>query len=1141
MKNNRSAIAAVSLALAAVTLTALGARFFHAGSARRAAPPPGAAIARLRVTAMAAAPAKTVVPARVAAARLPEPRAARLAQAVRQPLAFEKETERNENETMKGRFRERMSATGLGDQLGEGPRDGYANWFYSQRAYPASSIPPGALSKALESAVQNNGGLRGALGDPATPPSVPASIAAATWVPLGPDSIPNGQTDTTASPVSGRVSAIAVHPTNSNIVYVGGAQGGVWKTSNALSATPTWTPLTDHQASLAVGDIAIDPVNPNIIYVGTGESNGSCDSYYGRGILRSADGGATWTQLGATVGGPFDSQAISRILIDPATAGSTTTTTLWASTVSGFLSSGTEQCSFAPGPWNGAVWRSTDSGATWVLQNVPTGTTTTPGAQIHDMVLDPTDGNILYVAVRPVPTASNGGVWKSSNAKGSPAVFAKLAGFPDATTADPGYRRIALTIGGSAAHNTLYAAMQNSTQNLWGLYKSTDAGVTWNHVDNAVNGTCSVTSGSRVVTRVTGPSFTSAMVGHRIIVANSSRTITSFTDGDHVNVRTSEAAFPTTLPAAPWSVGTYPHYCDGQCFYDMSLAADPTDATAAKVYVGGNPNTLNTDLSGGSNHSVWRSDDGGLTWRSISQGNGTGGVHTDDHKIAFDTSTTPARVYDGNDGGLWRSSDQGASWVTMNTNLAITQFQSVGLHPSNRSIILGGTQDNGTNIMNSAFQPPPKWFHADGGDGGQSFIDQSTPTRMFHTYFNQAFNFMGPAKNTTSGSGSWTFVGAYAGFGGVYYNGMTPTDPVSFYAPMASHPAYTPNVVYFGSNKLYRASDPQPTLSKTPSWTAKSPVLTAGGNAFLSAIGVLPNLVSLKEVIYTGASDGRISVSSTVDGTSAVPSWTTISALPLPARFVTEIEVDSSDATGNTAIAAFSGFNVSTPSQPGHVFRTINGLSGSATWTNLSGDLPDVPVNALAIDPTKTPHVLYAGTDIGVFMSVNNGTNWTYLSNGHPNVAVFGLDRNPSTGQIVSSTHGRGMFELISNGLGTAYYTLAPCRVADTRNAAGPSGGPALAASTVRTFPVSSICGIPASATAVAVNLAVFLPSDNGDLRVYPAGTTAPLASAINFRPGIVRANNAIVPLGAGGMLSVQCDMPSGATNFFFDVYGYFQ
>jgi hypothetical protein len=113
--------------------------------------------------------------------------------------------------------------------------------------------------------------------------------------------------------------------------------------------------------------------------------------------------------------------------------------------------------------------------------------------------------------------------------------------------------------------------------------------------------------------------------------------------------------------------------------------------------------------------------------------------------------------------------------------------------------------------------------------------------------------------------------------------------------------------------------------------------------------------------------------------------------------------------------------------------------------------------------------------------------------------------------------------------------------VADTRNAPGPSGGPALAANTVRTFPVTGICGIPSSATAVAINVAVFSPSNDGDLRVYPAGGTAPLASAINFRPGIVRANNAIVPLGAGGQISVQCDMPSGSTDFFFDVFGYFQ
>jgi subtilisin family serine protease len=122
-----------------------------------------------------------------------------------------------------------------------------------------------------------------------------------------------------------------------------------------------------------------------------------------------------------------------------------------------------------------------------------------------------------------------------------------------------------------------------------------------------------------------------------------------------------------------------------------------------------------------------------------------------------------------------------------------------------------------------------------------------------------------------------------------------------------------------------------------------------------------------------------------------------------------------------------------------------------------------------------------------------------------------------------------------------SFYALTPCRVADTRDPSGPSGGPALAAASTRSFPVTGICGIPSSATAVAINLAVFLPTNDGDLRLYPAGGAAPLSSVINFRPGIVRANNAILPLGAGGQISVQCDMPSGSTNVFFDVYGYFQ
>src|SRR5213076_2044194 len=105
---------------------------------------------------------------------------------------------------------------------------------------------------------------------------------------------------------------------------------------------PTWMPLTDHEASLAVGSIAIDPVDPDIVYVGTGEANRSCDSYYGRGILRSTNGGQSWKQLGAEGSpsgntGPFNGKAVARIIIDPATAGSKTSTTLWASTTFGFF------------------------------------------------------------------------------------------------------------------------------------------------------------------------------------------------------------------------------------------------------------------------------------------------------------------------------------------------------------------------------------------------------------------------------------------------------------------------------------------------------------------------------------------------------------------------------------------------------------------------------------------------------------------------------------------------------------------------------------------------------------------------------------------------------------------------------------
>jgi len=121
------------------------------------------------------------------------------------------------------------------------------------------------------------------------------------------------------------------------------------------------------------------------------------------------------------------------------------------------------------------------------------------------------------------------------------------------------------------------------------------------------------------------------------------------------------------------------------------------------------------------------------------------------------------------------------------------------------------------------------------------------------------------------------------------------------------------------------------------------------------------------------------------------------------------------------------------------------------------------------------------------------------------------------------------------------YHTVTPCRVADTRGAAGPYGAPALAANADRTFVIGGQCGIPLTAQAVAFNFTITLPTALGDLRTFPAGGSLPLVSTMNWRPGQTRANNAIVPLGPSGDVVVHVDQGSGIVHFIIDVNGYFQ
>jgi plastocyanin len=121
------------------------------------------------------------------------------------------------------------------------------------------------------------------------------------------------------------------------------------------------------------------------------------------------------------------------------------------------------------------------------------------------------------------------------------------------------------------------------------------------------------------------------------------------------------------------------------------------------------------------------------------------------------------------------------------------------------------------------------------------------------------------------------------------------------------------------------------------------------------------------------------------------------------------------------------------------------------------------------------------------------------------------------------------------------FHTVTPCRVADTRGAVGPHGGPSLAAGASRTLLITGQCGVPATASAVSFNFTVTQATADGDLRVIPADQALPLVSTLNWRAGQTRANDAVVALGSSGDILVHVDQAGGTVDLIIDVNGYFE
>lgn len=457
------------------------------------------------------------------------------------------------------------AAPDSGDQTaGAGPRQGGRSrgeriaaaeaYFLARRAAPGGELPPRALTRARE---QLKSGTRsGAIRVAAQGPRATGLVESA-WTPIGPRPISGGEGGFGAGPLpnSGRVTALAVQ--DANTVYLGSAAGGVWKTTDGGR---TWAPITEGQPTLATGSITLDPLNPQIVYVGTGEADRAQDSYFGIGILKSTNGGGTWTVLGAST---FDRLRVGRIAVDPHN-----TSLLCAATSVGMA-------------------RSADAGATWTMTILGTSTNCPctaiyTGCAVTDVVLDPrTNPSTVYAARGNISGDPSNGVYRSTDA-GAAWTLVPGSGSARFPTADVGRINLSVTQGGPAV---LFAIVEQvSTNGLLGVWNSANGGATWIQTANPEQSA-----------GVTGASICTQCWYDLGIVAYPS-------DPNIVYALTTEI-YRSTNGGASWTLVSYGYTPPYKIHVDQH----------ALQFIPGNPNAFYAGNDGG----IYRSTDAGETYANL--------------------------------------------------------------------------------------------------------------------------------------------------------------------------------------------------------------------------------------------------------------------------------------------------------------------------------------------------------------------------------------------------------------------------------------------------------------------------------------------------------------------------------------------
>lgn len=827
----------------------------------------------------------------------------------------------------------------------------------------------------------------------------------APWQPVGPAQV----TTTTYGALTGRVSSLAVDPSDpsGNTVYVGTTGGGVWRSANAAgnSASVAFTPLTDTLSayaatsivSLSIGAVSVQPGGTGVVLAGTGDPNDATDSYYGAGLLRSSDGGVTWSLITQS---------------------------------SDVLAGGKQDFTFSGNGFAGFAWSTANPNlVVAAVSQAAEGVEVNAGASLSMM-----------------------GIYYSQDA-GQTWYMATIA---DAGNTVQSNQTVFLTRG-----NAVTSVVWNPVRQIFfaavrfhGYYQSPD-GINWTRVANQpgsglTTAYCPSNAGSTgspaypifrgalTVQPVTGDMFALTIDLNNLdqglwqdVCALNGSTCSSAT-----------VTFANQIADAPLEAGngdtTIP-----QADYDLYLAAVPSGQDT--LLFAGTEDIYKCSLA---NNCAWRNTTHATTCASAQ-------VAWAQH--AIDTTLGAAGlIYFGNDGGLWRttdsvsqqqsecSADDAAHYQNLNDGLgSLAGVENIADDAGNAQNMMVSLGALGTASATSG--AGQAWPQVLDGEGNYAAIDPATAANWYATSeFGVGIN------RCTEGSGC-----DIAGFGQpVIASTQVAGDQQEIPAPWILDPQDTANVIV-GTCRVWRG----PTMGGS-AWSTSnllSGMLDTDqepycdGNAeirSLAASGSATDVPGTAEQIYAGMAGlldggatvpGHIFTASVTSGSGSTTTWTDLFHSPVtnggapngqfnPGGFdISSIYVDPHDPTGQTVYATVQGFS----GNGLNVARVYGSTDGGAIWSNLTTNLPNAPANSIIVDPNNA-NTVYVATDTGVYVTRNISSCtvpstpcWSVFGTSLPNAPVIQLAafNEGSTSVLRAATYGRGVWEIGLVTAGTAMTT----------------------------------------------------------------------------------------------------------------------